>query len=496
MPIQEPGESFLMSHRPLLRPALLPLAAALALLASAALAARDVPLPESSAHVWVPAERDRLPPFPPTATDDEIQLQPGTKVSLGDILDLALRRSPRTRATWLAARAAADELGVRRAELYPTLDLTGTWTRAKSSQVGGTGFAFLRDTYGPGASLSWLLFDFGGRSGDLGDARYALLAADWTHNAEIQAVVLAVQQAYYRYLGAAAARGALVDSIRQAESNLQAAEERRAAGVATIADVLQARTALAQERFDLARVDGDMRSIKGALATAIGVRPDIDVEVEELPAELAGEPTSREIGQLLEQALADRPDLAAARAEALAAHQRVRKESSDGLPTVGLSATGNRIDVDGSDRPAAESYQVQLALRVPLFDGFERRYRVAQAKAEAEQQEAFVERFSQQVMLEVWTAYYALESAGQQVAAGRTLLDSASQSADVAGARYRAGAGSILDLLAAQSALADARAQEIQARAAWFEALAQLQHDIGRLDLTAAPATSESEGTP
>jgi outer membrane protein TolC len=485
-----------MPHRLPLRPTLVALAVALVAGSGPARATHDAPLPESSARPWVPADSDRLPPLAPSAPDDELRLQPGTKVSLGEILDLALRRSPRTRATWLAARAAADELGVRRADLYPTLDLSGTWTRAKSSQVGGTGFAFLRNTYGPGANLSWLLLDFGGRSGDLGDARYALLAADWTHNAEIQAVVLAVQQAYYRYLGAAAARDALVDSIRQAESNLQAAEERRAAGVATIADVLQARTALAQERFDLARVDGDMRSIKGALATAIGVRPDIDVQVEELPAEIAGEPTSRAIGQLLEQALADRPDLAAARAEALAARQRVRKERSDGLPTIGLSASGNRIDVAGSDRPAAESYQVQLALRVPLFDGFERHYRVAQARAEAEQQEAFVESFAQQVMLEVWTSYYALESAGQQVAAGRTLLDSASQSSDVAGARYRAGAGSILDLLAAQSALADARAREIQARAAWFEALAQLQHDIGRLDLPAASATSENEGTP
>ena len=484
-----------MSYRPPLRPTLLALAAALALFASASLVAREVPLPASSAQPWVPADRDELPPFPSMISDD-VQPEPGTKVSLGEILDLALRHSPRTRASWLAARAAADELGVRRADLYPTLDLTGTWTRAKSSQVGGTGFAFLRNTYGPGASLSWLLLDFGGRSGDLGDARYALLAADWTHNAEIQAVVLEVQQAYYRYLGAAAARDALVDLIRQAESNLQAAEERRAAGVATISDVLLARTALAQERFDLARVDGDMRSIKGALATAIGVRPDIDVEVEALPAELSAEPASREIGQLLEQALADRPDLAAARAEALAARQRVRKERSDGLPTIGLSASGNRVDVAGSDRPAAESYQVQIALRVPLFDGFERHYRVSQAKAEAEQQEAVVESFAQQVMLEVWTSYYALESAGEQVAAGRTLLDSATQSADVANARYRAGAGSILDLLAAQSALADARAREIQARAAWFEALARLQHDIGRLDLPAASATSENEGTP
>ena len=43
----------------------------------------------------------------------------------------------------------------------------------------------------------------------------------------------------------------------------------------------------------------------------------------------------------------------------------------------------------------------------------------------------------------------------------RDLLASAPQSADVAEGRYKAGVGSILDLLTAQAALADARAQEV-----------------------------------
>ena len=54
----------------------------------------------------------------------------------------------------------------------------------------------------------------------------------------------------------------------------------------------------------------------------------------------------------------------------------------------------------------------------------------------------------------------------------RDLLASALQSAEVADGRYRAGVGSILDLLTAQSALADARSQEAQARSLWFLSMA------------------------
>lgn len=471
-----------MFRSPSLRIPVLALGAALALAASAARSATEPPLPTASHLLWEPADADRLSGLAPATPAVQPEISPGATVNLGAVLDLALRNSPRTRATWQAARAAAAELATERAQLFPTLDLGETWSRARSEPLGGKGFEYLRSTYGPNATLSWLLFDFGGRSADLGEARFALLAADWTHNAEIQAVMLEVELAYYGYLGAGAARDATAESIREAESNLAAAEERRAAGVATIADVLQARTALAQVRFDLARVEGELKSIKAALATAVGVRPDIEVELGELPAELPLDATLGSIDEMLDGALAQRPDLAAARAEALAARQRIRQESSDGLPTVGLSATGSRTQTPDDGSPAADNFQLQLALRVPLFDGFERRARIARARAEAELEEASVERLAQRVTLEVWTAYYDLQTAAQQVTAGRSLVDSAQQSAAVAEARYRAGAGSILDLLAAQSALASARALEIQARAGWLQSLAQLRHDIGRLD--------------
>ena len=56
------------------------------------------------------------------------------------------------------------------------------------------------------------------------------------------------------------------------------------------------------------------------------------------------------------------------------------------------------------------------------------------------------------------------------------------QSTEVAQGRYKAGVGSVLDLLAAQAALADARAQRVLTRLQWHTSLAQLAHDAGVLD--------------
>jgi outer membrane protein TolC len=68
------------------------------------------------------------------------------------------------------------------------------------------------------------------------------------------------------------------------------------------------------------------------------------------------------------------------------------------------------------------------------------------------------------------------------VATSNDLMASATQSNEVALARYRAGVGSVLDLLSAQTALADARAQQVLARLEWNTSLAQLAHDSGVLD--------------
>ena len=62
-------------------------------------------------------------------------------------------------------------------------------------------------------------------------------------------------------------------------------------------------------------------------------------------------------------------------------------------------------------------------------------------------------------------------------------MASASQSEAVALGRYKAGAGNVLDLLNAQSSLANARMQNIQALYDWLTQKAVLAQAIGRLGL-------------
>jgi len=418
-----------------------------------------------------------LPELPPDLAGRIAQLK------LTDVIDIALRNNTATSAAWADARAAAATYGAAKGQYYPTIAVNGTATAIRRTVAAAGQQAVKQQFYGPAVTLSWLLFDFGGRSGAVGQARAALLAADWTHNATLQSVVLEVQQAYFLYLGAKALLDAQQTTLREAQTNLEAAEQRHRVGLATIADVLQARTALSQAQLALESTQGGLQSTRGALALSMGLPANIPYDIEVVPDTSMPVGVLEGVDSLITRAMRERPDLAAQRALADQARARVSVARSQALPSLTVGGNAGDTYFIKPSLPSGNSYTATLTLSVPLFSGGAQIYNVKAASAAAEAAARRAQGFEQQVAYQVFNAYYALRTATQLVRTSRDLLASATESGQVALGRYKAGAGSLLDLLTAQAALAAARAQAIQARLSWNTALAQLAHDVGILGL-------------
>ena len=135
------------------------------------------------------------------------------------------------------------------------------------------------------------------------------------------------------------------------------------------------------------------------------------------------------------------------------------------------------MDILGTTRGSS----VGVTLSIPLFTGFNTTYRVRNAEAQAEAKAAQRDLLARQVSLDVWRSYYALTTSMESVRASADLLASAEASEKVATGRYKAGVGGILDLLNAQSALAGARQQNIQAQYNWRIARAALAQAMGQI---------------
>jgi outer membrane protein len=446
--------------------------------------------PSVAGVAGIPAAPDSAWTPPPHATQatppvDTLRLpsdlaQRVRQLTLAEVVDLGLRNNPQTRLSWANARAAAAAYGSERGAYFPTIDGDVTGTRLKTVASQGRS-AVTQSVLSPSLSISYLLFDFGGRSGDVGAAKNALVAANYTHNATMQNVVLQIQTAYFQYIANRALLEAQQTTVREARANLAAAQERQRVGVATIADVLQARTAASQAELAAQTTEGDLQTSRGALALSLGIPANLPYDVDSTKGQIPVGTLVDSVDALIKRAVDTRPDLAAARAQFASSRSRISSARAARLPSLELNGSGGRTYTTTLPQ-GGNNYTISLGLRVPLFAGFSRLYDQREAAALADAEAARADALGQQVTFEVFSSYYALQTSARRVRTSNDLIASAQQSNEVALARYRAGVGSVLDLLSAQSALADARAQRVLAHLQWNTSLAQLAHDAGVLD--------------
>jgi len=455
------------------------------------------------ASLWPPAQLRTAPPPPEVAAAWPAGPAPGAPAreapaeapteaprTLAGLVDRALRTDPATRAVWQDARAAAADAGSRRALWYPSLDGTGTLERS-GVETASTSRA---DT-GASATLSltWLLVDLGGRGARIDEGDRLLEAARLAEHAAVADLVLSVQETYYAYLAARALSEAEAASVKQGEASLEAAEGRRRAGLSTVADVLAARTALAQLRLAQQQYEGQALALRGALAVLAGLPPTAELDVGALPARVDAAAAEPRVEAILAEAAARSPDLGRARALADAADARARGARSALGPTLSAQASGTRLWPLRPDGDPSTLWSAGFVLRFPLFEGLGATYDALAARASAEAFRSRADATARRVSLDVWTTFQALRTAGQRLESARALLESATASAEVSAGRYHEGVGSILDLLNAQAALESARAEDVRARADWLVSVARLARAAGRLDLPTPPAPAGQE---
>lgn len=408
------------------------------------------------------------------------------RLSLPMAVDLALCRNPATRSAWAAARQQAAALGGAESAWLPTVSATGSETRSFGEHVDVTGniVGNSQNTGDAAVNLSWVLYDFGGRSGRIKGARGLLDAAADTVSSVSQQTVFNVVQNYYSVVAADATLVASRATEGTSARSLEIARALRDGGVASLADVLQAETAYDLATLTRLQADVAAKAAYGGLAVVIGLPADqsLRLAAEPVPAEVPG--LSARMSDLMAQAARQRPDLAAALAQRDAAAADVTVARAVGRPSISFQAGRNFTNTSGI--PNQNYSQVGIFVTVPIFNGFAVTYGVRQAQAALEASEANVDEARLQVSLGVWNAYYALDSANEQLGATALLTKTAENNEQVALGRYKSGVGTILDVLTAQSAAASARLLRINAEFGWQLARAQLALGLGRLSSAAS----------
>ena len=403
-------------------------------------------------------------------------------LTLADVVERALCNNPETRAAWANARAQAAQVGIAKSAYLPTLNASVNSNENKNSSIlsrlqGASNSAYSQTS--TAFSLSYLLYDFGARRAALDSAYATLLALNDTRDATIQSVFLSALQAYYQLFANRAAVDSAMESEKSSLESYDAANSRYRIGTATVADALQAKTAYAQAVLNRITAQGNEKTAEGTLANAMGLDANHPLRILP-PGMLPNGHFEQNVDQMIEEAKAARPDLKAAQAQVDAAQSGVAAAEATGMPTITM--TLGRNFAHSSIYDPYRSTSLGVAVNIPVFTGFNTTYQIRQAQAKVEASSADRDKIALQVSLDVWRTYHALITATDTLKSSQTLLDSAVQSEAVALGRYKAGVGTIVDLLTAEAALANARQQRVQATYNWQIDKAALAQAMGRLN--------------
>jgi len=400
-------------------------------------------------------------------------------LTLADVTEAALCNNPQTREAYASARVQAAQVGIAKSAYLPSVNdnVSGNLNVALPEQSSRSNpYSNLSNNI----VASYLLYDFGNRDANLENARQLLQAASATQNSVVQNVLLSAIQAYYQVQAGIAALDAALEAEHASEESFKAAEARYKAGVATPADKLQAQTLLAQNTLNKITVEGTLKTAYGTLANVMGLAANQTLKLAVSSPTQPLQNIDQDINALIELARIRRPDLIASEAQLKAAQASIDASRAAAKPTVSVAVSNNLQD--GSNQSFGSNSALGVTVSIPIFSGYGPSYRIKSAEANAEVRSAQRDQLRLQISLDVWRAFQSLRTASESTRAAATLVSSAEESSRVALGRYKAGVGNIIDSINAQSALASARQQQIQAKLNWNIARAALAQSIGELD--------------
>lgn len=373
-----------------------------------------------------------------------------------------------------SARAVLKASG---SAIWPTLSVGGGTTRSASESNG-------RRTVSTADSLTanaaWEI-DLWGR---LSEAVKVAGANYRASEADLAALRLSAQatltQTYFALRTAEAQQALLERTVAANQRTLELTQVRYAGGVVAQTDVLQARTQLRSVESQLSDVRSQRAKLEHAIAALLGQLPSqFEVPPASDPARL---PELPPVPALVPSTLlAQRPDIAAARARQAAAYAQIGVADAAFFPAVDLSASGGYRGSSWSHLISAPNllWSVGAAVTAPLFDGGQRRLASDQARAAADVATANYRQSVLTAFQEVEDNLVDFAESGAALALQQDAFQAAERNLDIVLAQYRAGTVSYLNVSAAQTSLLSAQSNVLSSRNRQLAAANVLLKNLG-----------------
>ena len=408
-------------------------------------------------------------------------LPPKYRLTRAQAEQMALKNNPRISVSKLLAMAQHQVVREARSAEFPTANGSITAVKALDASrlsAGSLTASRLLTHAGAGASVTQLITDFGRTHNLVLTQKLQERAASADALATQEEIVLATDQAFYDALTAQA----VLQVARQTVATRQATESQvnqmTQNKLRSTLDLSFADVNLSQSQLLQLDAQNNADATMATLDAVLGLDHEITYELVDDSAPTGAPPGDYD--QLIQSALAQRPDLQARMLGQQSAQKFVRAQWDQLLPSISALSTIGSVPVRTDEYYIANWWgAVGVNLSIPIFNGF---LYSSEAKEAAYRSRADAERtrdLRDQIVRDVRTAWLQANTAYQRIGVTAQLLRQANLSLQLAQTRYQLGLSSIVELSQAQLQQTSAAIDNTNAQYQYRLSLAALNYQIG-----------------
>ncbi|MDD2924250.1 efflux transporter outer membrane subunit [Rhodoferax sp.] len=386
-----------------------------------------------------------------------------------ELIDTALANNRDLRVSVLNIEQARAQLGIRRADQYPTVNATVTGSRTPNND------GSIKSAYAGGLTVTAYELDFFGRVASLKEQALAqyLATQEGSKTAHIS-LMATVAQSWLSLLADEELLSASRQTLASREASLNLVSLRLQHGAASELDLRLAQTLRESARATLAQQQRQRALDENALTLLLGQALPASAQAKLANAQLGALRFADLPAGLPSELLARRPDIRQAEQQLIASHANIGAARAAFFPRISLtvgagSASG---ELAGLFKDGSWGWTLAPQLVLPIFDAGRNQANLDSAKVTRDIAVAQYEKAIQSAFREVSDALAGRDTLAQQLQASQALLDAETARSNLTKLRFDKGAASQLDWLDAQRSLFAAQQALIQTR------LASLQNQV------------------
>ena len=403
------------------------------------------------------------------------------RLSMRDAMQAAVGDNPTVRLFQERITQAEEQAFTQRGTLLPNL----------SARISGARRRFFLGSFGGGAKVSESPIDFYESRVALTQNIFSLsLIQKWRAartNVEVATLdseatkmdtMAVVGLAYLEALRAKKAVEARWADAKLNKALLRLSMERKAAGMATSLDVTRARVQFENEKQRLLVAGDDENRARLNLSRAIGLPFDVKLVLTDKLT--LTDVTTQTIHDALQIANENRVELKAQKKRKRLAELTLSSVTMERLPS--LTGSGDVGMIGNQPANALITNNLQILASIPIFDGGQWEGRVSESRSLVRQEDIRTRDIEYQVALEVRDALLTMGSTRRQVGVARKGLRLALKELHLARQRFAVGVATNIEVTDAQTSVAQARDNLIEALFRFNASRVDLARAQGRLE--------------